>query len=538
MSGKINYSKLTFLIADDFGSFRNTVNSMLSSLGATNVVMAATAQEVFLQCQSRKFDVILCDYNLGAGRTGQHVLEELRHKHAISRDTIFIIVSAESSRTIVMCSYDCEPDDYLMKPITAKMLEQRINRLLKQRGIFSTAYAAIEKQDYLTASDILIDLSMAEDRYSNFAQKLLGTVFIRMGDLDKAERLYTRALEVRQVDWARLGLAVVKQARGDLELAGDWLEKIVADNPLYLPAYDAMATNWDKKGEKFNVQFTVQRAVDISPMSILRQKYLAEVATENNDLITALSAQRRSVKLGQYSCHGRAEDHFGFARISSLAVEREMDVDTNISNEALAILDKAKEQYDLNDVQLAQCSLLTGRIHALERREDMAQSFFAAAEQILENVESNIDLDVDRVLALQSLGDKKKVTELLEELQTVYADDQEALEKLDVFLDEPASDSSREFVATINREGIELYNDARFDEALSCFEKARKLFPKHVGIQLNMVQSLIGKMKDDISDDSVKRDCRDCLNLVESLIDDEHPQYDRYRRLRNMANSI
>lgn len=537
MSRRISYATLSFLVADDFSSFRNTVNGMLTNLGAAKISMASNGQEVVNYCSNHVYDVILCDYNLGAGRTGQHVLEELRYKQLISRQTIFIIVSAESARTIVMCSYDCEPDDYLMKPITARMLEQRMERLLRQREVLSPAYMAIESHDFSSATDLLIDLSLAEDRYSTQAQKLLGAVFLHTGELDKAERLYTRALEIRQLDWARLGLAKVKQARGELDLAGTWLEKIVVDNPLFLPAYDVLAQNWEKKGEKYHVQDTVQRAVDISPMSILRQKYLAEIATENNDLITAIDARRRSVKLGQLSCHGRPEDHFAYARTASLAVERDMDVDPSISQEALAILDLAKEAYKLNDAQMTQCNLLAGRIHAQANRMDIAVQFMQAAEQTLDAIDADIDVELDRVLTLQAMAQHEKAEALLNDLKERFADDEAALEKLDAFLSEPASESNRDFVASVNREGIQLYNDGKYDASLACFEKARKLFPKHVGIQLNMVQAYIGKLKQGETDDLITNECRSSLELVASLINEEHPQFDRYQKLRTMAHS-
>jgi len=526
---------MVFLLADDFSSFRNNVNSMLASMGAINVKMAAKASEVIELCANHTFDVILCDYNLGPGRTGQHVLEELRHRQLISRKTVFIVVSAESARTVVMGSYDCEPDDYLMKPITARILEQRIERLLYLRNALLPAYNALDAHDFSRAADILVELSLAEDRCSSAAQKLLGSVFLQIGDIDKAERLYTRALENRPLDWARLGLAKVKQAREELDQAGVWLQQIVEENPLYLPAYDVLAQNWERKGEKALVQETVQRAVDISPMSILRQKYLAEIATENNDLITALDARRRSVKLGQLSCHGQAEDHFAFARTVSLAIDRDLDIDPNLGNEALAVLDQSKERYPLTESQLVQCNMLAGRIHALADHADIAEHYMAAATQGLNNIEPDVDVELDHILTLLAMNKNDEADQILQNLQQKYAGDETTLQKLDAFLDEPVSESNRELVRVINREGIELYNMGQFDEALACFERARKLFPKHIGIQLNMVQAYIGKLKCGLGDDMVASECRASLELVASLIDEKHPQYDRYRKLKTMA---
>ncbi|MFT5083881.1 MAG: CheY-like chemotaxis protein, partial [Lentisphaeria bacterium] len=200
---QINYQGISVLIADDFSSFRNTVNGMLLNLGVSDIDSASNGEEVIDRCDRKSFDVILCDYDLGPGRSGQHVLEELRFRKSITRRNIFIMVSAEASRNIVMSAYDCEPDDYLMKPITGLMLQQRMARLLVQREVLKASYNALDAGDVGKAMDLLIDLSIAENRYSTTAQKILGELFIKQNELQKAEKLYTRALEVRPLDWAR-----------------------------------------------------------------------------------------------------------------------------------------------------------------------------------------------------------------------------------------------------------------------------------------------------------------------------------------------
>src|SRR4051812_3434754 len=102
---------------------------MLTKMGVLHVEMVANGEAMIAACEKRFFDVILSDYDLGAGRNGQRVLEELRHRKLISRRTLFVMVSANASKEVVLASYDCEPDDYLAKPITARILEQRLNRL-------------------------------------------------------------------------------------------------------------------------------------------------------------------------------------------------------------------------------------------------------------------------------------------------------------------------------------------------------------------------------------------------------------------------
>jgi len=534
--GNINYQKLSVLVADDFSSFRSTVSAMLLNLGVSDVGLASSGDQVIEKCETKSYDVILCDYDLGPERNGQHVLEELRHRDILTRQNIFIMVSAEASRNIVMSAYDCEPDDYLMKPITAMMLEQRMKRLLLQREVLKPVYQAFARDEMRAATDYLIDLSISENRYSSVAQKMLGELFIHEGELQKAEKLYTRALEVRPLDWARLGLARVKQLRGDLDTAGSWLEQIVDENPLYLPAYDILADNWDRKGESFSVQDTVARAVGVSPMSILRQKRLAKVADENEDITTAIVALQKTIKLGRFSCYGGPQDNFNFARTVSNALEKNIALPAGAVDEAIDVLRHARDSFNLSQEEIAQIHLLEGRVKANEHDVERARACWQVVEDIVAELEPDINFEVDRVELMFALHEDERAEALLVELKARFADDEGALQQLDKFLSEPISEVSRELVAEVNREGINLYTDGMFDEALCCFDRARKLFPKHVGIQLNIVQSIIGKLKLTPKDDALQGVCREALLSVGSLLDEQHDQYDRYRRLKKKAD--
>ena len=508
-------------------------------LGVMNVDMASNGDEVIGLCSRNAYDVVLCDYNLGDGRNGQQVLEELRFKSHLSLRSLFILVSAEAGRNIVMSAYDSAPDDYLMKPITTQMLHKRLTRALLQRAALTPVYDAIEKQDPHSAMDLLIDMSLAEDRHSTAAQKLLGEMFLQHGEFLKAEKLYMSVLEVRELDWARLGLAKAKQKQGSLEQSGEWLEKIVEDNYLYLPAYDVLSDNWMERGDSDKAQQVVQRSVDVSPMSILRQKNLANLATENRDFTTAVDSLRKVVKLGKLSCYGTPEDNLSLLRTMSSALESGSEFPPAVVSEAFnGVVGLEKTESLSQQVKQAQLMYLNSRLLAIRENRDEAQELLVRAETSLAVEDSDINTEVDHVRALIALDYPQKVEILLQRLQEIYEDDQDALQKLDEFLDEPASDANKAIVAEVNRAGIELYNDGAFDEALECFDKAIKLFPKHVGLQLNTVQALIGKLKSNPSDESSHERCRESLETIASTIDSGHAQYKRFAQLKNMAKTF
>ena len=93
-------------------------------------------------------------------------------------------------------------------------------------------------------------------------------------------------------------------------------------------------------------------------------------------------------------------------------------------------------------------------------------------------------------------------------------------------------------VAEVNRNGINLYNEGQFDEALTCFGKAIQLFPKHIGLQLNVIQALVGKLRVDPSNQSARVECRDLLDSVSGQLDEEDAQYKRFTQLKNMVRTL
>ncbi len=524
-------------MADDFSNFRTTVTAMLTKLGIGKVDVASNGTSVIQTCQRASFDLILCDYDLGVGKNGQQVLEELRHNSIIGPKTVFIVVSADASKDVVMAAYDCEPDDYLMKPITAKMLHQRMARLLTQRKALMPVYKALEGDDSDKAVHLLIDLSLSEGRQALCAQKLLGELFVARSELSKAEKLYTKALELRQVDWARLGLARVKRLKGDHEGAGQVLGQLVGDNPLYLPAYDELANNLEAKGETLSLQKAVQQTVSISPKSILRQKRLAEVAERNGDYNTAVEALRSTVRLGDLSCLASAEDNLNFARVAATSVEKNIAPANPLTREAIDVLDKARHRFSMSQDQLARAALLEGRAHVLAGNRAEGEALIASAEEAVLNGDESVDAAIERIKALQTLGELEQAEALIAHMLEQYAYDQAVLQRLDWLLEEPVSDSNRSLVANINREGIDLYNAGQYDQAMDCFEKARRLFPKHIGIQLNIVQALIGKLKQgDTTEDTVAH-TQHALQEVSNLVNEEHPHYNRFVRLQDMASA-
>ena len=155
----IDFGALRALVVDDYPGMRSSLRLTLSNFGVTKVQLAANAAEAIYQVKNKPYDFILCDYNLGDGRDGQQLLEELRHGNLISVETVFMMVTAESYYEKVVATAELAPDDYMIKPFSAEVLCHRLKSILLRKRAFRDVFRhflAQELEDAISACEILI----------------------------------------------------------------------------------------------------------------------------------------------------------------------------------------------------------------------------------------------------------------------------------------------------------------------------------------------------------------------------------------------
>lgn len=538
--GTPDLSKLSALVVDDFSSFRSTIMGMLNKIGIKQIDEASRGQEAIKFCKERKFDLVLCDYNLGTGRNGQHLLEELRFRKWITRKTLFFMVTAEASKEMVLSAYDCEPDDYLMKPLNLRVLEQRITRLVAQREVLLPASNLLDQGAVDDAIASLESVVQQPGRHLHVAQKLLGEQYLAVGDWQKAERLYATVSGNRKLDWVMLGRAKVEELKGDNEAAKGILEQLIADSRLYLPAYDELVSIHANENDFESLQEELIRVTDLSPKSILRQRKLAQIAEENGDIGRTLKASMEAMKLGEHSCHHNLSDTLLFLSAAGDSIE------ANLQPEYLDLVEETKKcltalgsSHKVNIDQNSQAKLSAARVLALEGKLVDAKKMADEDQKQYEGRRSkSIERDLARFAYLNTTNQFAEADTFLEELAEHYRDDPASLEKLDKLLPEPQSDSNRKRVAKLNKQGIDCYQQGQFDEALTFFRRATLLFPRHTGIQLNHLQTLLGKIKLFPDNSELQKELRNQLQRTKALLPtQDHPQYERFSKLRDKADA-
>ena len=87
------YRQKKCLVVDDVPDIRASLKRILIDYGSSDVDMAGSAEEAIEICEKKYYDIVLADYNLGPGKNGQQLLEELRFHGRLKHTAMFLLGS-------------------------------------------------------------------------------------------------------------------------------------------------------------------------------------------------------------------------------------------------------------------------------------------------------------------------------------------------------------------------------------------------------------------------------------------------------------
>lgn len=305
----IDLDNISALVVEANPTMRTQLRTMLNMSGITKVQFAVAAGVAVRKLREARFDLILCEYHLGDGQDGQHLLEDLRHHHIIPLTTLFLMVTGERQYERVISAAELAPNDYILKPFAADTLQERIERALEKRAAFMPAYRLIELGN---APDAIAACSTGEEQYPQWAidfMRLRAEPLLASGNADEAYALYNKILANRSIPWAKLGMAKALHMQHRYGEAEEILQGLVAENDMFLDAYDWLSRTREAAGELQGARTVLATATSLSPHRVGRLRRLGELAIETGDHETAEKVLSEVVRKGKYSDFRDPEDH-------------------------------------------------------------------------------------------------------------------------------------------------------------------------------------------------------------------------------------
>lgn len=524
------YSTKKCLVIDDFPEIRGSLSRTLRNFGAELVDTASDGDEAVKLCSQNKYDIVICDYNLGSGQDGQQVLEEVRFLRVLLMTSLFIMLTGESSREMVLGALECQPDDYITKPYTEGSLRTRLNRAILRHEALMPIKKAISEGDYQAALDGCNERIASGARYASDCIKMKGHLLFLLRQLKEAQDLYESVLDRKPLVWAKLGMSKTLIDMGKLDSAEKILADVISEDSRYVEAHDLLADVYEARNDTHGAQKSVEQASKVSPKSVHRHRKLAKLADSNGDDTLAMNSYRQAIKWGMNSCHESPQDYFDYARKTSDVVRNSDDrkEDKVMVKQAVSYLDRARKRYGDSPEVAAQSHMVEAQLYQSQGDEAKARASTQTAKKLYSKLEDpSVDASLELARTLHTVNEEDEARKLLVALAAKHSDDKRLLRVIDGITSEPISQSGKTVASALTKTGISSYEKRDFDSAIDVFTKAISLYPKHVGLNLNLIQTVLAAS--DVLGPSAEYEkmCQRSLRTV-GQVPPGHKQHRRY----------
>lgn len=465
---------------------RSQLRMSLSSAGFAKLHLVGTIKEALERMAANTYEVILCDYSLGEGTDGQQFLEYLRLNDLITRNTIFIMITAEQSYEKVVVASECAPDDYLLKPFTAAQFNTRLEKLLDRQEYFLAIDKATDSKNW-TRVIAECDKRLAnKDKYFIELCKIKGAALMHGNRPQEASEIYREILAMRPVGWAKLGLARALSVLNKNQDAQNLVREILVDSPQFMAAYDFLGKLLVVAGDKSAALGVLQQARAVSPGTMSRIREVSNLAVSAGQPELAESVMRLALQKHKYSPIRKADD---YALLSKALVNQ------GKSGEALTVVAEAQKSFSDGNSGVV--------LAAMESVAHRAAGNLTQAEAALDKARAHVSGDLSKlpaqtVVSLAEacfvLGKEEEATDLLRHaIQNNHEDDLIKSKVHDALIaaGKDAAEAtamieeSTQEVILLNNDGVRKAEAGQLSEAIELLCQAANRLPNNLQVVSN-----------------------------------------------------
>lgn len=285
------------LIIDDCQLYTTLTREMLVKLGlqASQIDVVNSAEDCLRACRAERYAMLMLDYNLGDSSNGRQILSKLYRDKLLDREAVVIIVTADSSATVVRSFLELNPDGYLVKPLSFEQIKSRLPSIINNKLTLLNAYRLMqaEKFEEVVVETKEICNSVKEVEFQSVL--LQAEALITLRRFGEAKNLLISNKTVQESPRAAIVLSKVYQAQGKYKLAEELLVKF-KEHPVYRALIlDRLAELSFCQKDYSKALLEIEQSIEFSPQSCHRYLLKADIALSLFDLSTAISSLEKAM---------------------------------------------------------------------------------------------------------------------------------------------------------------------------------------------------------------------------------------------------
>jgi CheY-like chemotaxis protein len=290
------------LVIDGNPTSRSVMMQHLRDFGFGTVKSAGRVLDGRDMLEHRRYDLVICDYHFDHGtESGQDLLEELRREQMLPYSTVFVMVTGDATYQKVAEAAETALDSYLIKPFSANTLFERLKEARQRKRVLKDIFEAMEAHDHERAAALCLERFAERQLYWLYAARIGAELLLSLKRNDEAMKLYDAVVEAKAVPWARLGVARVQLAEGEVSAARRTLESLLGDLPMYADSYDVLGKVHMEQGNIEQALSTYRTAASITPGCILRLQHCGTLSFYAGDSANAAQMLERTWAMGNKS---------------------------------------------------------------------------------------------------------------------------------------------------------------------------------------------------------------------------------------------
>jgi two-component system chemotaxis response regulator CheY len=122
--------RMRVLVVDDFATMRKIVRNILKQIGFEDIVEAEDGNAAIHMIKNDKIGMVVTDWNM-PNMTGLDLLREIRNNPQTANLPV-LMVTAEGLKENVMEAVKAGVSNYVVKPFTAEVLQEKIETIFKK----------------------------------------------------------------------------------------------------------------------------------------------------------------------------------------------------------------------------------------------------------------------------------------------------------------------------------------------------------------------------------------------------------------------
>jgi len=325
----------------------------------------------------------------------------------------------------------------------------------------------------------------------------------------------------------------------ELEKAMGVFQQMIAEFPMALDGYDWLAKIQHQLGHPVDAQRTLEKAVEKSPKLLKRQKYLAQLAEQNNDLDTTVNAYRQAVKFGKHSAFATPNEYVKLTKSLGKKLLGNTNEDrAKLINEAEALFQQIESNFKEDSTTQFRGAVAHADFCSIVKDKKSVEKHLEAANKIFDRIEEHIGSDESLEIAesLKTLGLNQLAECVLEEAVEQYFDNPKFIKLASKLTNNKHLIKNASKANRLNNEAVRLFKQDKYNAALEYFVRAAEIAPNNVNIRLNQSQALLKQYQSIKKDSDYLLESEEILRSITRLpiIDPRYVRYSELNRLNQL----